>query len=268
MIRVNNQTIDAFTFNGGECHISIEHIDIHQNTDVYAHLKDATDILRLMMTIDAIRRANFTTQIDLTIPYVPYARQDRVCNKGEALSIKVMSDMINMLNCRTVTIHDPHSDVTPALINNCITVEQAELLTHEQIKKVIREHNLTLIAPDAGAEKKTRKAAQQLQVNALFCSKNRDVRTGDIIGNTIPTDVTAQNYLIIDDICDGGRTFTELAKSLKNAGAKDLYLYVTHGVFSSGLETLKPHFKHVFCHHSFLDCDAHDPNFLTILSKA
>jgi ribose-phosphate pyrophosphokinase len=74
--------------------------------------------------------------------------------------------------------------------------------------------------------------------------------------------------LILDDICDGGRTFSELAKQLQVQHAGDIYLYVTHGIFSQGLAALKPHFKHVYCYHTMLPTDAIDSSFLTVLGDA
>jgi ribose-phosphate pyrophosphokinase len=73
------------------------------------------------------------------------------------------------------------------------------------------------------------------------------------------------NLIILDDICDGGQTFVELAKHLKAQGAKAIYLYITHGIFSKGLSVLKQHFEHVYCYHTMLKAAEIDRDFLTIL---
>jgi len=70
-----------------------------------------------------------------------------------------------------------------------------------------------------------------------------------------------KNLVIVDDICDGGRTFIELARVLKEKGANKVALYVTHGIFSQGLDVLKEHIDHVYCVHAF---NAERSDFLTI----
>ena len=118
-ILVNQKSVGFFKFSGGECHVKISDLEITERTNILANLNNSDDVMSLLLIVDAVRRINPSTQVLLTIPYFPYARQDRVCNEGEALSVKVMADLINSLNCAGVTIYDPHSDVTPALLNNC-----------------------------------------------------------------------------------------------------------------------------------------------------
>tara|TARA_R110000868_G_scaffold411614_2_gene705916 strand:+ start:633 stop:1460 length:828 start_codon:yes stop_codon:yes gene_type:complete len=266
---INEQPLKSFNYAGGECHVQIDPNTLGQQANVYALLNSADDVMRLLLTVDAIRRISRDIVIDLTIPYFPYARQDRVCNAGEALSVKVMADLINGLHCHRVTIIDPHSDVTPALINHCDIMSAADIVTNHLRVEMIG-NQLALVSPDAGAEKKTRQLAKQLAqtgyvAEAFFASKSRDTLTGDITATDIHGDVANKNLLIVDDICDGGRTFIELAKTLTEHGAKDIYLYVTHGIFSKGLDVLKPYFKHVYCYHTLFDLADHD--FLTIFHK-
>lgn len=221
-------------------------------------MKSSDDVMSLLLTVDAVRRINSQTQIKLTLPYVPYARQDRVCEKGEALSIVVMAKLINSLNCRKVIISDPHSDVTSALIKNVEIKTITDFVRASALEQLIHKENLELISPDAGAEKKIRKLAQSLNnVNMIAASKVRDTATGRILETHVMDVKPNQAYLIADDICDGGRTFIELAKVLKNNGASDLYLYVTHGIFSKGLAELNQYFKRIYCVNSWLDAEKH-----------
>ena len=70
----------------------------------------------------------------------------------------------------------------------------------------------------------------------------------------------------IDDICDGGQTFISLAQSLKKQGAAEIFLYVTHGIFSKGLDQLKTCIQHIYCYHLVgHHLDSHHPSFITIL---
>lgn len=272
-IFINQTRIDISNFPGGECHVQIAAIEIAEKTSIHAYLNNSNDIMALLLTVDAIRRVNPKTAIYLTIPYFPYARQDRVCNPGEALGVKVMADIINCLNCEAVTIYDPHSDVTPALINHCKVITLADIISDSTLAHEILNNNMTLVSPDAGAEKKIQKVAQKLSknehaVSILYASKVRDTLTGHILSTQIHGELHGDNFIMLDDICDGGKTFIELAKSLKNAGAKNIYLYVTHGIFSKGLAVFRENFKHIYCCHTFLEEEKRDRNFLTICGVA
>lgn len=253
MISINNQILDYTLFPGGECHIRIPQDWISAQTQITAHLNQAQDIIALMMVIDAIRRIDSNSEISLTIPYFPYARQDRVCNPGESLSVKVMATLVNQLNCRNITIFDPHSDVLPALIDNCHVKTQADIIIETKLLEKINLPTLTLVAPDNGAEKKVRTLCERIishsnPINYIAASKIRDLMTGRIIQSRINDSVEDKDLLILDDICDGGSTFNELAKILRNKGANRLYLYVTHGIFSKGLTELSQWFNHIYCY--------------------
>jgi ribose-phosphate pyrophosphokinase len=182
------------------------------------------------------------------MPYIPYARQDRVCNDGEALGIRVFCDMINAMKFDKVWGLVPHSDVAPALLNNCnesIYSLNWDLFIRESISKKNKEL-LTIVSPDAGAMKRTLKFAQYINsawefektVDVVMADKVRDVRTGQIIKTTVhsvPYELEGKTCLIYDDICDGGMTFIKLAEALRNLGAKKIILAVPHGIFSKGL---------------------------------
>lgn len=271
--RVNGKDITAFVFSGGECQVKIPPASISATTQIVANLYNANDIMCLLLTVDAIRRIDGKTSIELHIPYFPYARQDRVCDEGEALSVKVMADLINSLNCQKVTIVDPHSDVTPALLKNVFVISMADIIVKSSLPELIEEKQLILLSPDAGAEKKVRTVAKALTTigvatDIICASKARDTKTGAITATHIHGDVRGKNILMLDDICDGGRTFIELAKTLKTANAGDIYLYTTHGIYSQGLEPIKPYFKHLYCFHTMLEKQAIDTSFLTLLGNA
>jgi ribose-phosphate pyrophosphokinase len=81
----------------------------------------------------------------------------------------------------------------------------------------------------------------------LECSKHRDVKTGQLSGFKVQSDdMQGRDCLIVDDICDGGGTFLGLAEALKAKGAGRLYLAISHGIFSKGVEPLTTVFDHIF----------------------
>ena len=242
--------LKVLKFPGGECHVTVETGVAADRLELKAHLPHAEAAMTLLMTTDALRRAYPGTPIDLHLPYVPYARQDRVANPGESLSAKVFCDLINAQQYRRVLIQDPHSDVTAALLDRVVIDDPLPALRRALERIRARCANVALVAPDAGARKRVLKLAAQLELPVVFADKIRDTRTGAITGTDIQGELPDCALLVVDDICDGGRTFTELAQAVHDkrgaAGRHPLYLYVTHGIFSKGLDALLSGYAAVF----------------------
>lgn len=240
---------DSFVFSGGEPHIRLGKFDTSQAVYITHRIQSFNDVGLLLVAVDALQRIGVST-IHLILPYFPAARQDRVMVAGESLSVKVMANLINNLNLASVTILDPHSDVTPALLNNCISISNYSFIS--KVLSNLPEHFI-LISPDAGASKKIYKLASKLNLpNVLECGKKRNVATGALTGFSVPVDNLGNKpCLIVDDICDGGGTFLGLGEELKKKQAGDLYLAVSHGIFSKGLSQLSNRYKHIFSTDSF-----------------
>lgn len=239
-------------FPGGEEHLAILHrpdVPIATTTSrvrITAHLDSSAEVMALLLLTDALRRTLPRPEIHLNLPYVPYARQDRVANHGEPLSIKVFCDLINAQGYASVYITDPHSDVTGALLDRVLINPSL----HEVTTVIDRTAPAALVCPDAGARKKLHAVSRRFpDLPVIFADKLRDTRTGFITGTTVAMPTTPISaspdapLLVIDDICDGGRTFIELAKALRAQGCPNpLHLYVTHGIFSQGLAPLLEHY--------------------------
>jgi len=241
---------ESFTFYGGEPHIKIDnHFDITQPITITHRLNSFNDVGLLCLAVDALQRMG-VKNINLFIPYFPAARQDRIMVKGEPLSVKVYSNIINSLDLNKVTVFDPHSEVTSALLTHCTVISN-----HFFIKQVVEKigTDLKLISPDGGALKKIYKVSEYLGgIEVVECSKSRDVKTGKLSGFKVYTeDLQKMNCLIVDDICDGGGTFIGLAEELKKKNASDLYLAVSHGIFNKGFDELTNYFKKIFTTDSF-----------------
>jgi ribose-phosphate pyrophosphokinase len=241
----------SFTFSGGEPHIKINpDFDVNQTITITHRLNSFNDLGLLCLTVDALRRMDVKV-IDLFIPYFPAARQDRVMIKGEPLSVKVYADIINAMQLNKVFVFDAHSEVTPALVNNCEVIPN-----HTFIETVIKTigNDVKLISPDGGALKKIYKVSEFLGgVDVVECSKSRDVKTGRLSGFKVyEEDLKGMDCLIVDDICDGGGTFVGLAEELKKKNAGKLYLAVSHGIFNKGFEVLDC-FDKIFTTNSFKD---------------
>jgi ribose-phosphate pyrophosphokinase len=247
-----------FKFPGGEVHVVLEN-----NRMPYSwHLWNSDEIMSMLLAVDAYLPD--PRGFHLTIPYVPYARQDRVTRSGEPLSARVMANIINALNALSVTIWDPHSDVITALINNCRVIHQHEIVENSELNL---ESFDGVIAPDAGAVKKAQKIADIFNVPLYQGHKQRDTATGHITGtHIIDHDGQLKNkgghFLVPDDICDGGRTFIALAEALPPGCTADLY--VTHGIFSQGVKILLDHFTRVYTANKHPDVSYEDTRFIEI----
>ena len=243
-----------FTFSGGEVQVKISGVlEEYQRIKIRAHLHNSEDVMALLMVTGAIRSLSPFIQINLEMPYIPYARQDRICDMGEALAIKVFADLINSQGYSSVLVWDSHSDVALALIDRCANVEQSALMHSMPIVAGI------LVSPDAGANKKVFKLAKSygdIFHQVIRADKVRDVKTGAITDTIVYCDdLHGQKVLIVDDICDGGRTFIELAQKLKDKNAGAIFLYVTHGIFSKGLEVFHGLIDQIYTANSFIESE-------------
>ena len=203
-------------------------------------------IIELLQLVDALRYNKQDINLELVMPYCAYSRQDRICNPGEAFSLKVFTNLLNSCNFSKVTTWDNHSDVSTALINNCHNIPVSKLLSGFE-SNIIDNLDLTqydyFISPDAGANKKVFSCSQAFNKPMIRADKTRDVTNGKILETivyTSPDQLRNSTVLIIDDICQAGRTFEELAKAIKTIEPTcQIHLYVTHGFFNAGFNKLK-----------------------------
>lgn len=248
---------EMFVFPGGESQVRVpaELLSCAEQARLVrleAHLMSADAVMQLLLLTDALRRGLPMVPLHLVMPYVPYARQDRVCAPGEALSAKVFCSLINAQGYASVLIADPHSDVVPALLERVSVIDASAYLA-EVLAAPAFAGGVTLVAPDAGARKRTLALAKRFGVSDVaFADKVRDPLTGAISGVSFPQVPAGQPVLVVDDICDGGRTFLELAIAARRSSDVPLYLYVTHGIFSKGLAALAEHYTHIFTAHSWI----------------
>jgi ribose-phosphate pyrophosphokinase len=251
-LSVNGQQLSTLwsEFPGGESYVRIDELPVAPADCLFRidlNFRSNKDLIDLLLLTDAVRRHWGPVQrarIYLVMNYLPYARQDRVCSPGESLSVKVVADLINSQNYEWVECMNLHSDVAGSLIDNLHHLQLTELIAPLRFRLI----NTMLVSPDAGAAKKVRYAAESSAwKGVIYADKVRDVATGDITGTSVHSEhLGDQDLLIVDDICDGGRTFIELAKVLRTITTGRLYLYVTHGIFSNGTATVTQHFDKVF----------------------
>ncbi|MCL9673385.1 MULTISPECIES: ribose-phosphate diphosphokinase [Enterobacteriaceae] len=206
-----------------------------------AAMRDMNDFMLLAQLTDAVRHVTDIAVSHLELAWLPWARQDRHMVSGDSFALKVFANQLNVLNFDKVFLLDPHSDAAAAAINNSVVIAQEEcLMKSETLRQAIRAGKLMLVAPDAGALKKIHNVAKASGArDYAILTKERDVTTGNLTGFALVSgDVAGKDVLIVDDLCDAGGTFIGSAQVLRDAGARSVSLYVTHGVFSKGVENL------------------------------
>lgn len=255
---------EQFKFLGGEVHVKLkdELPDLKTNEiTIYAHANSSDDLMSILLTFDALHRLEYT-KINLFIPYMPYARQDRVMVHGEPFSLKVVTDMLKLCNFHKIYVMDAHSDITPTLLeHNIVNISNKnfvyEALTHivglhgyAQNDKGVSENEFKatlkgsplFVSPDSGAFKKIFKLAGELNYKdeIILCNKARNLNDGKIMAYAVDKqDLEGRDCVIIDDICSKGGTFMGLAKELKKRNAGKIYLIVSHYENSADTNTLK-----------------------------
>lgn len=175
-------------------------------------------------------RSHGVEEIHLFMPYIPNARQDRVEDEEDVFTLKYFTKMLNSLHLTSVTVLDPHSNVSIALIDNVIVQNPLGYVDFavEQIRTEENDEPPILFYPDEGASKRY---SHLIQSPYLFGVKIRDWKSGDIkslqvIGET--STLKDKSVLIVDDISSYGGTFLYSTKALKEFGIKNIYLYITH----------------------------------------
>lgn len=255
-------------------------VDIHRNYEVTikSRLNNWKDLELIVCAVASLKECQVPI-IHLYTPYIMGARSDRKFEDGGNNYLKdVICPIINSLNFNSVTVLDPHSDCLEMGIKNYKKESNLELVkfsigqiygfnnplfTSSEFKTIQKE--FILISPDAGASKKIFKLAEQIgyEEDIITCNKDRDTE-GKLSKVNVPVEDSIdikKDFIIIDDICDGGATFINIAKVLKEKWITGkIYLVVTHGIFSKGLNELKQYYDGIYSSNSYSDYNSSSNN--------
>lgn len=214
------------------------------------------DVEMIICATKAVREMYPDCKIELYVPYFMGARSDRKFEEGGVNYLKhVICPVINSLEFSKVMVLDPHSYVLEGCLNNFEKINITHFYSWVRRELLPNTKNVLVVSPDAGAVKRTYDFANFCNINNVITStKIRDVKTGKIIKTEVPTIInesSLESIVIVDDICDGGRTFVELAKAIREQTNVPLYLVVTHGIFSSGFQELSKYFEKIVTTDSF-----------------
>jgi ribose-phosphate pyrophosphokinase len=261
-------------FPDGQQSITLEstsYVQSHEPITIKSRLNSFQDLELIVCANQAIKNIDSLVRVGLYVPYFLGARSDRKFTEGGINYLKqVICPIINSQNFDFVIVVDPHSDVLEACLNNFHKSNNFNLVD-DALSYLIGENEedqIVLVSPDAGAYKKVFDVAKEFKIEKIItATKVRDVKTGQIIRTEIPVldQHNKLKYVIVDDICDGGRTFIELAKAIKDSRpTAEIYLVVTHGIFSAGLYELSKHVDGIFTTNSVKDIDAESYSDYTV----
>jgi ribose-phosphate pyrophosphokinase len=250
--------------------------DGQQNVKITRHLSGSYPVLiksrftsfkdleLIICTVKSLRRLE-VEKICLYIPYLLGARSDRQFSLNEnSYLVDVIAPILNAQNFHKVFTLDVHSHVAAACINNLTNLDNTTFVKNVSYSIYGDRFKINtssiLISPDAGASHKIYNLAKQIEYTGdiITCSKERDTE-GNLTKVNVPyqnTDFREKDFIIIDDICDGGATFINIAKHLNNGDFSTkpkVYLIVTHGIFSKGFSELSKYFDGIYCTNSYRD---------------
>src|SRR5574344_464481 len=179
------------------------------------------NLMELLIIIDAFKRASAKT-ITAVIPYYGYARQDRKTSGREAITAKLVADLLTTAGADRVLAMDLHTGQIQGFFNILV----------DHIKNLgINPEDMVAVSPDTGGVARTRHFANDLNCSLAIIDKRRD-KHNEAIASHVIGDVSGKVCVMFDDIIDTAGTICGAAKLLKTKGAKDVYVCAAHGIFS------------------------------------
>ena len=256
----SNITIESLSCSLHEGSAQIPLKDLYGGVEIKSRLNNFKDLELVICATKSLRSLGIK-DISLYTPYFLGSRSDRKFEIGGNNYLKdVICPIINSLEFSSVITMDPHSYVLEACLNNFKTEDIRDFYKLAHINLNLDSNNTIIVCPDAGAQKRAQVAAKQMGINDIItCSKERD-SNGKLNKFVVPNIQRFGNkdFVIVDDICDGGGTFNNIGYDvrLQQAGtgmAGKRYLIITHGIFSKGLGELQQYFDGIYTTNSYQD---------------
>ena len=219
-------------FSDGEIYIEInENIRGNSIFIIQGISSPANDnLMELLLCIDALKRSS-AKNITAVIPYFGYARQDRKVVPRTSISAKLVSNLITKAGADRVVTVDLHAGQIQGFFDIPVDNLFATPIFSRHIKRKIKSKNLICVAPDVGGVERTRALGRKLDIGLAIIDKRRPAPGKSQVMNVIGN-VKGKTCIIVDDIIDSGGTIINAAEALIKRGAKEVHVYITHGVLS------------------------------------
>jgi ribose-phosphate pyrophosphokinase len=188
------------------------------------------NLMELIIMVDALKRAS-ASRISAVIPYFGYARQDRRPRSSRVpISAKVVANMLQAVGVDRVLTMDLHADQ----IQGFFDIPVDNIYASPVLLGDLRAKNysdLLVVSPDVGGVVRARALAKQLNCDMAIIDKRRPKANVSEVMHVIG-DIDGRNCVIMDDMIDTAGTLVKAAEVLKERGAKSVYAYCTHPIFS------------------------------------
>ena len=233
--------IDVVHFSNGETNVEIHANGLNKvlltaRLDLYE--KPNEFIMNIIFAADCLKRQGVS--VDLFIPCLPYARQDRKNGRDVALTSSVVLKMFENYFDK-IYVMDLHAPQLEGYISKPLVNLNPDPLFLEAIRQEIKKHNYktfsedwkwVVVSPDAGGVKRAKRFADALGLPIAIIHKTRDPITNKSVSHTLIGDVEGKNCIIVDDMIDSGGTLVDANNMLKEKGAKEVLITISHGVLS------------------------------------
>ncbi|MDO5693292.1 MAG: ribose-phosphate pyrophosphokinase [Pseudomonadota bacterium] len=188
------------------------------------------NLMELLIMVDALKRSS-AERISAVIPYFGYARQDRRPRSTRVpISAKVVANMLQAVGVSSVIMMDLHADQ----IQGFFDIPVDNIYASPVLLGDLRQKNyddLLVVSPDVGGVVRARALAKQLGCDLAIIDKRRPKANVSEVMHVIG-DIEGRNCVIMDDMIDTAGTLVKAAEVLKERGAKKVYAYCTHPIFS------------------------------------
>ena len=197
------------------------------------------NLIELLLLIDALRRAS-ARKVIAVIPYYGYARQDRKHTGRVPISARLVANLIEVTGADRVLTMDLHAGQIQGFFNIPVDNLRSDWIFAEHVKRSFSDLSDTVIvSPDAGGAVRARMVAERLDLPLAILEKRRTRDGSDVEVMNVIGDVDGKRAVLIDDIISSGKTLRKAAETLVDRGARDVFAYCTHGIFSGdALKTL------------------------------
>ncbi|MFH0701975.1 MAG: ribose-phosphate pyrophosphokinase [bacterium] len=227
-------------FSDGEIYVQIQESIRGDDVFIVQSLCDPVNenLMELLVMIDAFKRASAKT-ITAVIPYYAYARQDRKMAGREAITAKLVADLLTTAGTNRILALDFHTGQIQGFFNILVDHIYATPILIKYIKNKKFLSNIVAVSPDAGGVERTRIFAKKLNCPIAIIDKRRKAHNVAEVENVIG-DVKGKSAILFDDMIDTAGTITEASKLLIKEGAVEVYACSAHPIFSGpALERLE-----------------------------
>jgi len=255
MSQVNLQDLPVANFPDGHKHLIIpEDHPAFKATSIKVALRNFDDVFLLAQAAEIFHNIKHCY-----ITYMLAARCDRSFAPGEAFDLRFVTYVINKFRFKTIKVLRPHSPVTLELLRNSIEADVTPALI-SGLRTVYDINDFAIVSPDKGASLWVGKYAELFNAPLVQCDKSRNMNEDHrgVVGLMVPhLPEGIEDFVIVDDLCDGGGTFLALSAQLRKQGAKRVFLVVTHAIMSKGLDVFDDFIDGIYCTNSFAEFE-HD----------